>query len=222
MFESKTRDIIIPQYEHGRLAGVLAQFWGNADFDRPEVPFDAFVRGVALHDWHYGLLDDLSISNASETEWLAMARKGLALHFDDPVTDIITKLHLRRLFGFRSTPEREAAMAEIDDMVTARLEETECTRAQFEYADRITRFCDYVAFYFAFEAPGEHTFQVGRRVDSVEEEPIYVRLSGDGRLVVNPWPFAAGRLEGIIVGYQAGGYPERLEPLVVPYEIRGD
>jgi hypothetical protein len=29
MFKSKTRPTVIPQYEHGRLAGTLAAMWGN-------------------------------------------------------------------------------------------------------------------------------------------------------------------------------------------------
>ena len=111
MFESKTRDIIIPQYEHGRLAGALAQVWGNENFKRPALPFASFVQGIAQHDWHYGLLDNLSISGASEAEWLAMARLGLELRLDDRVADILMKLHLRRLYAFNPTPARKAAMA---------------------------------------------------------------------------------------------------------------
>ena len=36
MFRSKARPIVIPQYEHGRLAGTLAQHWGNDHFDRQQ------------------------------------------------------------------------------------------------------------------------------------------------------------------------------------------
>ena len=50
MFKSKVRPINIPQYEHGRLAGIFALLWGNEAFDRPEFNFDSFVQGVALHE----------------------------------------------------------------------------------------------------------------------------------------------------------------------------
>ena len=69
MFKSKTRSIIIPQSEHGRLSGILASLWGNESFDRPAFNFAAFVEGVILHDWNYGLIDTLSIMEADEEEW---------------------------------------------------------------------------------------------------------------------------------------------------------
>ena len=57
MFKSKLRPIITPQAEHGKQAGLLASLWGNETFDKPPVDFSAFVNGVVLHDWAYGLLD---------------------------------------------------------------------------------------------------------------------------------------------------------------------
>ncbi len=33
MFRSKVHQMVIPQYEHGRLAGTFASLWGNQDFE---------------------------------------------------------------------------------------------------------------------------------------------------------------------------------------------
>ena len=57
MFRSSRRDVVFPQAEHARLAGAIALAWGNERFARPALPFDAFVRGVTLHDRGYGQLD---------------------------------------------------------------------------------------------------------------------------------------------------------------------
>jgi hypothetical protein len=92
MFRSKARPIVIPQYEHGRLAGILAQQWGNDNFDRPSMNFASFVEGVALHDWHYSFGDNLPIDGADEEAWLAMTRRGLVLRLPDPISDIVAKL----------------------------------------------------------------------------------------------------------------------------------
>jgi len=61
MFTSKQRPIVIPQWEHQKLAGTLALLWGNADFERPPVPFESFLTGIGLHDRAYGPLDNLPI-----------------------------------------------------------------------------------------------------------------------------------------------------------------
>jgi len=219
MFRSKIRPIVIPQYEHGRLAGTLAQHWGNDRFDRPVMNFASFVQGVALHDWHYGFGDNLPINGADETDWLAMTRRGVELRFDDPITDIVAKLHLRRLLSYDRSPARSAMMAQIDHYVTDRLPETGHTRAAFDWVDTITRFCDNVAFYFSFEIPYEQEMLVGNRVVGEQKTPITYQIKPNGEVVIDPWPFAVPFLSGIMLGYQADGYPERLNPLVVPFQI---
>ena len=110
MFKSKVRPIVISQYEHGRLAGTLAAMWGNDDFDKPVIDFTSFVWGVTLHDWHYGVVDNVPIGEANEADWLAMVRKGVDHWFDDPITDIVTKLHMRRLLA-GATPLKQRSSA---------------------------------------------------------------------------------------------------------------
>jgi hypothetical protein len=219
MFQSKVRPIVIPQYEHGCLAGTLAQHWGNEQFDRPVMNFASFVQGVALHDWHYGFGDNLPINGADEADWLAMTRRGMEMRLDDPVADIVAKLHLRRLLSYHLSPTRAAMMEQIDEYVTGRLPETDYTRKVFNWVDTITRFCDNVAFHFSFEVPYEQEMLVGNRVVGEQKTAITYQIKPDGEVVVDPWPFAVRSLSGIILGYQADGYPERLNPLVVPFRV---
>jgi len=37
---------------------------------------------------------------------------------------------------------------------------------------------------------------------------------------VDPWPFALPRLLGLVTAFTADGYPDRLAPIVVPYDVR--
>ena len=61
MFKSTQRPIVIPQSEHLKLAGALAQLWGNAEFELPPLPRLSVVTGIALHDRAFGYLDDLPV-----------------------------------------------------------------------------------------------------------------------------------------------------------------
>jgi hypothetical protein len=221
MFRSKARPIVIPQYEHGRLAGILAQQWGNDNFDRPSMNFASFVEGVALHDWHYGFGDNLPIDGADEDAWLAMTRRGLALRLPDPISDIVAKLHLRRLCSYNPTAERVALMAEFDEVVQVRLPETGHSRVEFDWADKITRFCDNVAFHFSFEVERELSANVGMRVNDKRETAVTYHIQPHGQIIIDPWPFAVPTISGMILGYQAEGYPDVLLPVVVPFQIIG-
>jgi hypothetical protein len=219
MFRSKTRPIVIPQFEHGRLAGALAAQWGNADFERPAIDFEAFVEGVALHDWHYGVIDNLPIGDAAEKDWLAMTEKGVNLVFEHPVTDIVAKLHVRRLLSGQAFAQRASLIEQIDDQLVKRIPESGFTREQFEWADKITRFCDFVAFFFCFEAQRESSLPVSFRIGKEDEVSLTYKIQPDGVVLIAPWPFAAKTFSGLITGYQADGYPEKLEPLIIPYSI---
>jgi len=219
MFRSKVRPIVIPQYEHDRLAGILAQHWGNESFDRPAMNFTTFAQGVALHDWHYGFGDNHPIGSADEAAWLVIARKGMAMRLDDPISDIVAKLHLRRLLSYHDSPERRTMMAQIDDYVSRLLPETGHSRAEFDWADTITRFCDNIAFDFSFETPCEKRVMVGNRKVDEQKTIITYEIKPSGEVIVAPWPFAVPFISGSILGYQAEGYPEDLQPLVVPFRV---
>jgi hypothetical protein len=219
MFRSKARPIVIPQYEHGRLAGTIAQHWGNDQFDRPSLNFASFVQGVALHDWHYGFGDNSPIIEAAEAEWLAMTQRGLEMRLPDRIADIVAKLHLRRLLSYDNSPQRRAMMAQIDGYVQARLPQSGHTRAEFDWADKITHLCDNVAFHFSFEVETEQVSWVCARVLDWQETAITYHIGASGHILMEPWPFNAPPIAGILLGYQAEGYPDELNPVVIPFRL---
>ncbi len=220
MFKSKVRAINVPQYEHGRLAGVFAYLWGNEAFDRPALDFASFVQGVALHDWHYSPIDDLPIGEAGEAEWLTLFSKGAAYWFTDPVTDIVAKLHLKRLVSRSDSAEMERLASLVEARIVERLPETGFSREQFEWADRITRFCDDLAFHFSFELPVVKTTTLYSRVGSRKETAVTYEIRANGEISIKPWPFSPPSFAGIIMGYERAGYPEKLLPQVLPFRCQ--
>ena len=186
MFRSRARPVVFPQAEHARLAGAIALEWA----ERPDVPWDSFVAGVALHDRGYGELD------ADDLESVADERGA------DPVTDLVVGLHIRRLVShggdtreFDPLLRRLRAAAGLDADTAAA-------------ADRITATCDRIAFDFCLEEPS-----------SGESNGIAYALDGRGSIVLDPWPLAVPLLSGLVLAFEADGYPERLAPVVVPYSV---
>ncbi|MGB7757820.1 MAG: DUF3891 family protein [Salinisphaera sp.] len=214
MFRSHHRDRILPQFEHSLFSGLLAWHWGNADFDRPALDFDAFARGVALHDWHYGPLDNHPLGEYDEAEWQAIAERGVAMRYEDPVTDAVAKRHLRRLIGSPDAPQVRALADRLNDLIAVRRAETPYSESDFEWADRITRFCDTVAFDLGFENLGpRHAGVVAQRNDT-RETPVTYAIEPSGMIRFHPWPFDCDRFSMPVTAYRGTGYPDRLEPLV--------
>jgi hypothetical protein len=218
MFRSKQRPVVIPQWEHQKLAGTLALLWGNAEFERPLVPFESFLTGVGLHDRAYGPLDNLPIGGIPEQDWLALTRSGFEMAWADPIADLITKIHLKRLASYGSAPVRQALTVEMAQAIQAQIQRHGLVAATFERIDRITDLCDRIAFDFCFEAPAEGEVGIFPRNDRDEEVAVGYRIQGS-TIQVEPWPFAVESHAGYLVGYQLEGYPAVLEPIMVPYLI---
>jgi hypothetical protein len=220
VFKSKIRPIVIPQYEHGRLAGTFASLWGNQDIKRPLINFDSFVQGVTFHDWHYGVIDHLAIGESAEEDWLEIVQKGIDYWFDDPITDIIVKLHIRRLLSSQVSADRQSLIDQIEDRIAVRLPQTAVSREQFERIDRITKFCDQLAFDFCFEAPMKATLPVFTDQNASKETYIAYEIKPEGQIEISPWPFSVSGFGGFIIGYQQQNYPEILKPEMIHYHCK--
>lgn len=184
---------MFPQMEHAAFAAGIALQWR----ERPNVPFDSFVRGVALHDRGYGELDEDEIGAVDPGRWLGIQRRGFGARVDDPVVDLIVSLHVARLVGdddpsFRDELPPLLARAGVDNATAAA-------------ADRITNLCDRISFDVCLEQPEE---------GSLGE--ITYACDGSNRVSVDPWPFDAGRFRVLLVGYRTDGYPHTLDRVVEP------
>jgi hypothetical protein len=203
-FHSRRRLVVFPQAEHARFAGALALVWA----DPPALPFTSFVRGVADHDRGYGELDDDPIGgDMSSGHWVAIQRRGFEPRGEDPVVDLVVALHVRRLLSSKDDEHERTAHAEVEALIPSLLEAAGVTREQAEAADAITNVCDVISFEFCFEEPAEREIR-GHRVS----------LDGRDSIEIEPWPFILPRLVGLVTGFEADGYPERLVPVVTPFD----
>jgi len=194
--------VVVPQSDHARFSAAIALAWGNDRFPRPPLPFERFVQGVALHDRGYGEHDDDPIFGTGRDRWLAIQRESFRPRGDDPVVDLVVALHVRRLAG--DDPLGAEMDAQLGPLHAAAGVSVEDGRA----ADAITRLCDAIAFDFALEEP-ERGSAAG----------VAYTVDGLGGITLDPWPLAVPRLLGLVTAFAADGYPARLEPTAIPFEI---
>jgi hypothetical protein len=140
------------------------------------------------------------------------------LSWADPISVLITKLHLKRLASYGSAPARQALTAEMAQAIQAKMDRHSLDAATFERIDRITNLCDHIAFDFCFEVPAEGEVRIFPRNDRDDEIRVGYHIEG-GTIRVNPWPFGADSHTGYVVGYQLEGYPTKLEPVMARYQL---
>jgi hypothetical protein len=205
MFRSRRRPLIFTQADHARLAATIALNW----HEPPPLPFESFVRGVADHDRGYGEHDDAEIGTVDNSRWVEIQLAGFRPRGEDAVVDLVAALHIRRLLAPPGDDLEAAALAELDDLLPALLAAAGVTPETAEQADAVTNVCDRIAFQFPFEQPA-----------TGDVRGISYRLDGRGAIELDPWPLGVPSLRGLVPAFEAAGYPERLVPVVVPFDLR--
>ena len=215
MFRSTRRGIVFPQSEHARLAATIALAWGNDVFARPPLPFDSFVRGVALHDRGYAPFDVDGIGEVPSDRWLEIQHESFRPRGDDAVVDLVVAMHIVRLVGHS---RNVAAAAELTTMLPELRLAAGVTEADAAAADLTTDLCDSVAFDFCFEEAAEGGVDI---VPAGGRDPVRVTyyVDGNGAVSLDPWPLGVAQVCGLLFAYAATGYPHTLDSCVVPFEI---
>jgi hypothetical protein len=197
MFVSKQRPVVYPQAEHQRLAGVIAAAM------RPELiplPFDSWVRGVAVHDRGYGELDADPLGAMAEERWLEIETRGVEPQEPDPIVDLVVALHVQRLAG---------DVARLDAHVPERLAAAGVDPDAAQAADALTNLCDRLAFSFCFE-----------EADAGTLAGLAFTVERDGTATVAPWPFTVPYVKERVTAYEADGYPGQLVPVAGLFDLR--
>jgi Protein of unknown function (DUF3891) len=198
MFRSTTRPVVYSQAEHARLSAAIAAAWQPALI---ALPFDPFVRGVALHDRGYGELDNDPIGDVEETRWIEIMRRGFEPQNIDPIVDLVVALHIRRLVGGRTN--------EFDAAIPALIEAAGVSEADAMAADAVTDVCDRISFAFCLEEE-----------DSGSVGSVAFDIAADGTATLGPWPLTVPDLGTTVIGYQAAGYPLELDAVERRFELR--
>lgn len=217
MFRSKTRHIIFPQSEHGRLAGTIAALWGNDDFDKPPFSFESFVAGVILHDEGHGYFDMDDIGGHTPQEALDAMQRLVDYRLDDPIADTVANFHILRLLHLEDVWYQ--LIEQCEQKIADGIAKTQISRDDYLWADKITHLCDSIAFDFCFDAPVKIEAQVSARQGRADTITVRYELDNQGKIVVDPWPLRVDAHEGFILAYEADLYPDQLKPVIVSYVL---
>lgn len=219
MFISKRRPIVTPQSEHLKLVGTLAMLWGNEQFDAPPIERNSMITGMGLHDRGYGYLDNSPIGGMRDEEWQVIARRGFSMDCSDIVADTIVKYHIRRLASGGTTEIRKTLHAEFTQTLDEQLEQHTLSRTMFDRMDRITDLLDRLSFEFCFDTPASGSISIFPRNGKEEKVTLEYHVE-DGEINVSPWPFFVDEHQGYLIAYQKDSYPERLDPIILPYRLK--
>jgi len=152
---------------------------------------------------------------------LAVTRKGFFMPCSDPVADLITRIHLLRLVSGQHAPARDELAGEMRLIIQQQMAQHALDAALFQQVDRMTAFCDAVAFDFCWGEPASQQLEVVAHYTGAQSSMTMVRYQVSGsEIQLDPWPLKVRGYTGYLVGYQLEGYPEQADALLVPYTLR--
>ena len=219
MFKSKRRQIVTPQSEHLKLVGTLAMLWGNDQFDAPPIERNSMIMGMGLHDRGYGYLDNSPIGGMRDEDWEVIARRGFNMECSDIHADTIVKYHFRRLASHGESEIRKSLHADFTQGIYEQLKRYNLSRSLFDRMDRITDLLDRLSFEFCFDVPASGSISLFPRNNEEKEVTIEYHVEG-GEINVTPWTFSVDEHQGYLIAYHMDGYPERLDPVILPYRLK--
>ena len=219
MLKSKRRNILTPQSEHARLSGMIAFHWGNHNFDKPELDFNAFITAVTFHDRGYEAFDCSAIPESDEKTWLAHQKRGMERNWGNPIVDLLVKFHIRRLVAARKTAERDVLVERWDRVIEEELAQNGFDRELFLWADHITQLCDNIAFDFCFEEPCARSVGVCAKRGEMGTVDVGYEIVGDGGILLRPWPLQVDEVRSFVVSYHEEAYPEVKSPVLLPFYV---
>jgi len=219
MFKSKRRQIVTPQSEHLKLVGTLAMLWGNDQFDAPPIERTSMIMGMGLHDRGYGYLDNAPIGGMADEEWEVIARRGFNMECSDVVADTIVKYHFRRLASHGKTDIRKKLHADFTKGIEEQLKGHNLSQNLFDRMDRITDLLDRLSYELCFDVPASGSISLFPRNDDDKEVTVEYHVE-NSEITVSPWTFSVDEHQGYLVAYHLDGYPERLDPVILPYTLK--
>lgn len=219
MFRSKRRQIVTPQSEHLKLVGTLAMLWGNEQFESPPIERSSMIAGIGLHDRGYGYLDNSPVGGMHDEEWEVIGRRGYSMPCTDKVADTIVKYHFRRLASHGTSEIRKTMYADFNRILQEQIEHHNFSQTVFDRIDRITDLLDRLSYEFCFDVPASGSISIFPRNGEETEITLEYHVE-DGEINVSPWPFSVDEHPGYLVAYQMDGYPERLDPVILPYRLK--
>jgi len=157
-------------------------------------------------------LDAFDLFEIPQAAWLEITRRGFYAPCSDPVADLITKHHLKRLAGSHVFANEMALV------IQAQLRNHGFSPEQFMRLDRVTDLCDRIALKFCLQQSATGNVTVFPKDSSTEEIQVHFTLE-NGTIRVEPWPFSVERYSTFVIGYAQAGYPETLDPIILPVEL---
>lgn len=223
MFTYKSKNLVIPQREHARLAGNIAVYWGNKHFDLPRIPLSTVVKGITFHQNGYDTFDINPVGEMSEDILYRVFENDFNVDMKDQNAELVNMFHQFRLVNGKVKREGSEKFKklkeEFNQVIQTRLKTSKFREKDFLWTNRITHLCDKVSFNFCMENKVEEIVPLYIKTNSQVMQNSKHRLVSENTVQLDSWPFSIREIKSVVIGYEKLNYPNHLIPHLLQVKL---
>lgn len=129
------------------------------------------------------------------------------------------KFHILRLEEDNPDADIKALMDDLKQRIDSIIKVNNFNRADFEFADKVTQFCDDIFFDFCLGESNTGSVAVQPKHHSSNIIEISYEITNESSIIIDPWLFKVDEYESVIFGYKRELYPDRLKPVSFQFKM---
>jgi hypothetical protein len=210
--------LIITQYEHSKLAGLIASNLKEDLFENQEVS-ESFIKAVYFHDRGFGTFDNLPVGQMSQKDHYEVLKRSFYEDCDDIRANLSIKYHVLRLISYSNTKEAQNLLEKFKKEIRIYEKSHNLNTAEFKDLDLIMDLCDSISFDFCFQKESNQTYNMPSTFKALGFESIFYKIKPENHIELHPWPFKAPSIKGELISYKKESFPEKRNPVILKFNI---
>lgn len=212
MFKRKKQDIVIPQFEHTRLAATIANHFDFSNFSISETTIKNIILAASFHDRALYDNDSIDINEMTKKQRREIVDKYMQSQYENYELELFVMMHHSRLLNW---PGYLKMKWRFDERIQEIVEKHGLDLKFYKKLDTLIGFFDHVSFDFCYQELGKHKYKIfdGQKTKTVKY------IIGENSIEFFDIKCKSSKLQTFIFAYKLSTYPKKLEPSVLLLDV---
>lgn len=212
MFKRNNQNLVIPQFEHTRLAATIASHFDFSNFSISEKTIKNIILASSFHDRASFEKDDIDINEMNKAQRKELVDQYMEVQYENYELELFVMMHHSRLLD---EPGYLKMKSRFDERINEIILKNNLDRELYYNLDTLVGFFDHLSFDFCYQENGGHTYEVfdGKAIKTVNY------LITDNSIEIHDLKLKLSKFETFIFAYKLSTYPEKLEPSIILLDV---
>lgn len=212
MFKRKKQNLVIPQFEHTRLAATIANHFDFSNYDISKETIKNLILSAAFHDRALYKKDLIDINEMKRSERKSLVDKYMKSKYENFELELFVMMHHSRLLNW---PGYLKMKWSFDERINEIVQKNNLDLKFYKKLDSLVGFFDHVSYDFCYQEMGKHKYKI---FDGTKIKTVQYKINEDS-IEFFDIKLKSKKMETFIFTYKLNTYPKKLEPSVILLDI---